>query len=587
MATFFRPYDDLPPIQGNFDFQIDTPYLSYKHDELPIDPNVTFSYHHHDHLKHFEHRLEELGHFIDGRPPPLAIPYNAINGHGLYQPPPNQYHHLRYVSPTGPYGGSLSSTGSSPHDYALSPETTHSTALLAAQPLPSYPLGSNLISWPTSAALSGGFPSPAPTTYSMKDLQIKPDTFEDDMIKVAQATKAPSVILTTRPASPATSSLETSVYNSPAADGGDSDKDAEYLPSRAARQSTKVGKRAPARRNTRASPRSETKSAIIDPKARITKPASAPNRSYSTSTKKAKRRSKTPKRSVTSKINDSTPTKTRNFICTFHHYGCTSKFVSKNEWKRHVASQHLQLGIYRCDHGKCCVRDDDDHHDTNKHYNATGHRNRRQHQQDMPNDFNRKDLFTSHMKRMHKPWSGEWEKGKVKAKEEFVREVVLPSWERCWMKTRDAPSRSCCGFCEIVFDDDHNDDGLVAEDHLDIESRDVGMFDRMTSRVGTSTVAMRPARGTTWEERMEHVGKHFEKRNWDLEVEREDEDLTLWAIAEGIVVDWGSKGKWLTGIDPDKQIIAGADVDDGGIGMVNNDGLTLDEEEEDAHGEDE
>ncbi|KAJ6172757.1 hypothetical protein N7470_001824 [Penicillium chermesinum] len=42
---------------------------------------------------------------------------------------------------------------------------------------------------------------------------------------------------------------------------------------------------------------------------------------------------------------------TRTFICSFAWYGCESIFVSKNEWKRHVLSQHLQLGFYRCDVG--------------------------------------------------------------------------------------------------------------------------------------------------------------------------------------------------------------------------------------------
>ncbi|EZF70942.1 hypothetical protein H105_06858 [Trichophyton soudanense CBS 452.61] len=39
----------------------------------------------------------------------------------------------------------------------------------------------------------------------------------------------------------------------------------------------------------------------------------------------------------------------RIFTCVFAPYGCTSSFASKNEWKRHVLSQHLQLGFYRCD----------------------------------------------------------------------------------------------------------------------------------------------------------------------------------------------------------------------------------------------
>lgn len=36
----------------------------------------------------------------------------------------------------------------------------------------------------------------------------------------------------------------------------------------------------------------------------------------------------------------------RPFHCSFRRYGCTSTFGSKNEWKRHVTSQHICQGIY-------------------------------------------------------------------------------------------------------------------------------------------------------------------------------------------------------------------------------------------------
>ena len=38
----------------------------------------------------------------------------------------------------------------------------------------------------------------------------------------------------------------------------------------------------------------------------------------------------------------------RKFLCSFSHYGCDTALSSKNEWKRHVHIQHLQLGFYRC-----------------------------------------------------------------------------------------------------------------------------------------------------------------------------------------------------------------------------------------------
>lgn len=53
---------------------------------------------------------------------------------------------------------------------------------------------------------------------------------------------------------------------------------------------------------------------------------------------------------------------------------------------------------------------------------------------------------------------------------------------------------------------------------------------------------------------MEHVGKHFEGKEkgevGENEEEMEDEDLREWALGEGIVKDWGSKGFWLDGMVP-------------------------------------
>jgi hypothetical protein len=43
----------------------------------------------------------------------------------------------------------------------------------------------------------------------------------------------------------------------------------------------------------------------------------------------------------------------RPFICVFHFAGCESTFASKNEWKRHVMSQHLMLEFWLCTEGNC------------------------------------------------------------------------------------------------------------------------------------------------------------------------------------------------------------------------------------------
>ncbi|KAL2426984.1 hypothetical protein ABEF95_005912 [Exophiala dermatitidis] len=178
----------------------------------------------------------------------------------------------------------------------------------------------------------------------------------------------------------------------------------------------------------------------------------------------------------------------RKFICSFSHYGCDVALSSKNEWKRHVSIQHLQLGFYRCDVGSC-------NPDLNP--NVPGHKR-------VYNDFNRKDLFTQHHRRMHKPETGpgsapfspsnpdpkDW-----RAFEDSLEEVR----NRCWVEKRKPPQRSTCGFCGRVFEGEGS-----------------------------------------WNERMEHVGGHFSRDIVEAKEEREDEDLTNWALQEGIIKDGGN-----------------------------------------------
>lgn len=178
----------------------------------------------------------------------------------------------------------------------------------------------------------------------------------------------------------------------------------------------------------------------------------------------------------------------RKFICSFSHYGCDVALSSKNEWKRHVSIQHLQLGFYRCDVGSC---------NPDPNPNVPGHKK-------VYNDFNRKDLFTQHHRRMHKPENapssdisptsteGNKDWHAFEASLEDVR-------NRCWHERRKPPQRSTCGFCGRLFEGEGS-----------------------------------------WNERMEHVGGHFSRDVPEAcKEEREDEDLTAWAIQEGIIKDGG------------------------------------------------
>ena len=40
---------------------------------------------------------------------------------------------------------------------------------------------------------------------------------------------------------------------------------------------------------------------------------------------------------------------TRPFPCCFAQFNCHASFTSKNEWKRHISTKHIQLGFWRCD----------------------------------------------------------------------------------------------------------------------------------------------------------------------------------------------------------------------------------------------
>ncbi|TQV93214.1 hypothetical protein V2A60_010351 [Cordyceps javanica] len=76
----------------------------------------------------------------------------------------------------------------------------------------------------------------------------------------------------------------------------------------------------------------------------------------------------------------------RPLLCVFHYAGCTSRFASKNEWKRHVTSQHLALRYWICTEGTC---------------SQTRTRSRAASLPAFGLIFNRKDLYTHHIRRMH------------------------------------------------------------------------------------------------------------------------------------------------------------------------------------------
>ena len=178
---------------------------------------------------------------------------------------------------------------------------------------------------------------------------------------------------------------------------------------------------------------------------------------------------------------------TRAFICVFAFAGCPSTFASKNEWKRHVSSQHLNLSAWVCELQACSKV-----LSTPK----TGGPPTK------GSEFNRKDLFTQHLRRMHAPFAVKRMQKKNPEWEEKLKELAVS----CLRVKRLPPSRLLCpvGSCGTVFE----------------------------------------GQGC-WDDRMEHVGKHLEKAAastgaYKFEVRQEDDQLLVqWAVREGIVENRG------------------------------------------------
>lgn len=213
---------------------------------------------------------------------------------------------------------------------------------------------------------------------------------------------------------------------------------------------------------------------------------------------------------------------TRPFTCTFARYGCPSTFGSKNEWKRHVSSQHLRPGIWRCDIDACvpnkphCGRQ----RINGRKSSIPGAQGSSSH-----NDFNRKDLFTQHVRRMHGPLPTA-----PGAEKERFEEGLEEVRRRCWKSLHEAPPRSVCGFCAGAKRRSEEEtapsskEGVVEGEGEGEEEKKVPVFEGKAA----------------WEERMEHVGRHLEGQA--MEGEDEDVELREWMVKEKLL-SW-EKGAW-------------------------------------------
>lgn len=191
--------------------------------------------------------------------------------------------------------------------------------------------------------------------------------------------------------------------------------------------------------------------------------------------------------------NGRTSAPTAAFPCPLAPYGCSSSFGSKNEWKRHVSTQHLRTDMWRCD--QCNTGN-------NRH-----------------NDFNRKDLFIQHLRRMHHPKgpdvlgpakpvnalgvTGISKRSRATTLEE-TDPLLVEAERRCHIVIRSPPNESGCLFCPARF-----------------------------SGAGS------------WEERTEHIGRHLEMNKKEcraipaVQDWNHDEAVEEWLEAEGLIIQMG------------------------------------------------
>jgi hypothetical protein len=170
---------------------------------------------------------------------------------------------------------------------------------------------------------------------------------------------------------------------------------------------------------------------------------------------------------------------TRPYVCVFSFAGCPATFASKNEWKRHVSSQHLNFTAYVCELGAC------------------GQPNLKSPGSKGGAEFNRKDLFTQHLKRMHVP------KRKAKTVDDKWEKQIKDLQISALKVKRHGPARLRCPMkeCAVLFEG-----------------------------------------ANCWDERMEHVGKHLERaaatgeRDIGAVVDQgRDHYLVDWSVKEHII----------------------------------------------------
>ncbi|OTB16624.1 hypothetical protein K445DRAFT_375251 [Daldinia sp. EC12] len=201
---------------------------------------------------------------------------------------------------------------------------------------------------------------------------------------------------------------------------------------------------------------------------------------------------------------------TRPFVCVFGFAGCTSTFASKNEWKRHCASQHLVLNYWICQQDQCSKVSSKATAPIRNRLNPPVTQSPCIPELPRGTIFNRKDLYTQHLRRMHIP---------ANLKKHVKQRKPSPEWE---VRERAHQEEAKRTRCELPT-------------HMRCPA--VGC----TARFDGSNA---------WDDRMEHVAKHLEKAVTGSEPPIQfggpnDDTLIDWATRPEIaIIERGAKGKW-------------------------------------------
>ncbi|KAI0005651.1 hypothetical protein F4779DRAFT_630117 [Xylariaceae sp. FL0662B] len=204
---------------------------------------------------------------------------------------------------------------------------------------------------------------------------------------------------------------------------------------------------------------------------------------------------------------------TRPFICVFEFAGCNSTFASKNEWKRHCSSQHLILNYWVCQEDQCAKAPNSSSKSAASRHNSSDCARRQVtcathiHEGTI---FNRKDLYTQHLRRMHIP---------AHLKRQVKQKKTVPEWDALERAHQEKAKRSRCTLPTHM-----RCPATGCNTHFDGQS--------------------------AWDDRMEHVAKHLEKAVAGAEPQikcgaEHDKTLIDWATRADIaIIERGQGGNW-------------------------------------------